>query len=834
MSLQTKLDEVRKDLKGLSIGPDIREKLQQLLMVPVGAIAERRILKSLEFSGMFSRFDQVTEAHFKTFGWIFEDTMECHRGSNPVKIPFVDWLVNGSGIFHVSGKIGSGKSTLMKFLYQHERTEQLLNEWAGESRKLILAHFFFWRAGDTDQRNLNGLLRALLYDILEKCPELIALVFQARWARIISQDWRVMSEEPLFKRDIRDAFELLIHNPHLYKNYRFCFFIDGLDEFEETTEDDYKDLLDLLFSWIRTAPEDIKLCVASREYEVFRKAFIECKSFRLQDLTHKDMENVIRGRLDGFEIPDEETSHSNNKEHLISTILERSDGIFLWVTLVLKSLREGLHYDNRLSSLVQKVNDMPRELEPLFQYLLDNINQSDRTTAYRIFAILRKCREVNFLYLSVQYSFLEDYVANTDFAYAIDVRSLLEARDQEGDIWAKKVYSNARSAEAKLNGYCKGLLELRGQPKYEDMYRLTVSEAAEKVNLNEVIEFTHRSVNDFLSKADVQTDILTACNNFDIVDAISHTFLAELKFNALVANKRQAIYRSEIVKIPSWLDDSSPDAIVRLRSGEGIDTAPFRFLECCNRAMNQFPCRTLGTEVEGEYMLYSAARHIRLDYVSWKLSNNSALVRDNVKAAELVHSLFIGTDENIAGLQFIIDIVRDGRLPHRGANSIWRMAPRRTNREYQLWVALIGQALRWLPDCSLTDKRIIGELLEIALTSGVDLHWFVKIGPLERPCIFRFGNPENEYHSSSKERTRQFLKEREVAKIEDLIDFWKLENREKLLALIARQRAEIGASDTIEIEVSKTDDAITRDFPLDSSDMENLNAEDRGHRQNSR
>lgn len=44
---------------------------------------------------------------------------------------FMNWLSGGKGIFHVAGKLGSGKSTLMKFLCDHPRTKAKLEQWAG-------------------------------------------------------------------------------------------------------------------------------------------------------------------------------------------------------------------------------------------------------------------------------------------------------------------------------------------------------------------------------------------------------------------------------------------------------------------------------------------------------------------------------------------------------------------------------------------------------------------------------------------------------------------------------------------------------------------------------
>lgn len=44
---------------------------------------------------------------------------------------WTNWLSSGNGIFHIAGKLGSGKSTLMKFLCNHPQTKVALQKWAG-------------------------------------------------------------------------------------------------------------------------------------------------------------------------------------------------------------------------------------------------------------------------------------------------------------------------------------------------------------------------------------------------------------------------------------------------------------------------------------------------------------------------------------------------------------------------------------------------------------------------------------------------------------------------------------------------------------------------------
>jgi Cu/Ag efflux protein CusF len=50
---------------------------------------------------------------------------------------FIEWLSSSDGIFHISGKMGSGKSTMMRFLYEHPATRYELNRWAGKYSKIM-------------------------------------------------------------------------------------------------------------------------------------------------------------------------------------------------------------------------------------------------------------------------------------------------------------------------------------------------------------------------------------------------------------------------------------------------------------------------------------------------------------------------------------------------------------------------------------------------------------------------------------------------------------------------------------------------------------------------
>ncbi|KAF6812297.1 hypothetical protein CMUS01_13088 [Colletotrichum musicola] len=91
---------------------------------------------------------------------------------------FVSWLRDENGLFYISGKPGSGKSTIMKSIANDSRTQHLLQGWAQDDGKdLILVQFFFWNSGTKLQQNIEGLYRSILWEVLKQRPDLTSHIF---------------------------------------------------------------------------------------------------------------------------------------------------------------------------------------------------------------------------------------------------------------------------------------------------------------------------------------------------------------------------------------------------------------------------------------------------------------------------------------------------------------------------------------------------------------------------------------------------------------------------------------------------------------------------------
>jgi hypothetical protein len=83
--------------------------------IPIGA----KILGSMSFSDMNSRIAKIPDAHGKKFKWIFFD-QDVAAGASFRGVGFPAWLEQSSQlIYWITGKPGSGKSTLMKYLLGH-------------------------------------------------------------------------------------------------------------------------------------------------------------------------------------------------------------------------------------------------------------------------------------------------------------------------------------------------------------------------------------------------------------------------------------------------------------------------------------------------------------------------------------------------------------------------------------------------------------------------------------------------------------------------------------------------------------------------------------------
>jgi len=147
-------------------------------------LLERRTLESLKFVDMRDRYERISEAHRKTFEWVFDEPGQSSSLSGfPPSQPwdsFSTWLMSNKPLYWITGKPGAGKSTLMKFLSDDRRVLSRLRVWQRD-RPIFTARFFLWNSGSTMQMSRLGLLQSLLHQTVSNFPHEIRRLFPDRW-----------------------------------------------------------------------------------------------------------------------------------------------------------------------------------------------------------------------------------------------------------------------------------------------------------------------------------------------------------------------------------------------------------------------------------------------------------------------------------------------------------------------------------------------------------------------------------------------------------------------------------------------------------------------------
>ncbi|KAK0298695.1 hypothetical protein LTR54_017783 [Friedmanniomyces endolithicus] len=316
------------------------------------------ILKTLHYHGMFDRHLNIPDTYGETGHWIFD----------PQRTPFEPWLQHGHGIFWICGKPGSGKSKLMRFLSEQLQTEQRFRlETSGLPRTVV--SYFFWGAGTQIQRSQEGLLRTLLFQILRECPDLIPVACSERWAQV---DGLRHFEEPWTRKEIRQGFDRVVHQKDLQRN--FFILVDGLDEFsnDEFSADHYALIQDL--TALSSSPY-VRLCVSSRPWNSFLEAFgnDSARCTVVESNTQEDMAEYVDGVLLADPRFQTLADRDSRAQRLVEEIQEISQGVFLWVFLAVRSLLRGLGEHDDVETLLDRLRELPPELERLFERILGSV-----------------------------------------------------------------------------------------------------------------------------------------------------------------------------------------------------------------------------------------------------------------------------------------------------------------------------------------------------------------------------------------------------------------------------------------------------------------------------
>jgi ankyrin repeat protein/nucleoside phosphorylase len=291
---------------------------------------QQRLLDSLHFEQIDARKMTIERAHNKTCSWFLKHP-DYQAWLDPGK------LAEHHGFLWISGKPGAGKSTIMKFAYLKTRKSH---------KNTVIASFFFNARGEYLERSVSGMYRSLLRQLLLGYPDLQKVLEDPE---IVPQNQNGCPPLNILKDIFQEAVSGLGQRP-------FTCFIDALDECDE------QQIMDMV-QYFKGLGEDanndgipLRICFSSRHYPYInirraRRLILEHQPGHVEDLT-----NYITSNLE------------TQDPELLEKLLEKANGVFLWVVLVVKILKDEMASGSLAVS--KRLTEIPSDLRNLFKDIL--------------------------------------------------------------------------------------------------------------------------------------------------------------------------------------------------------------------------------------------------------------------------------------------------------------------------------------------------------------------------------------------------------------------------------------------------------------------------------
>jgi hypothetical protein len=315
----------------------------------------------------------------------YSPTPSIEQSKNPGP-DFVEWLQSGDGVYWIQGKMGCGKSTLMKYVAGHALTREYLMEWA-DGQTLHYPSYYFSKAGTSElQKSLQGLYRTLLATLIQNEERLFRVAFPA---------WQIsdFDHEPT-SAVLREALDNVLTLSDF--SCKYCFFIDGLDEYQETDDDLRRALAKGIFDIAH--PRAVKLVVSSNPEAVFKLQFGNSPTMKLHDRTRRDIIAYVDAEIRRRALPQDLTSVENDQlSSLCDEVISKAEGVFLWVTIAVASILNGIADYETFPQLEFRLRQLDPKLRVLFkQVLTDKVQASHRKEVAK--SLLAESRAKQYLF----------------------------------------------------------------------------------------------------------------------------------------------------------------------------------------------------------------------------------------------------------------------------------------------------------------------------------------------------------------------------------------------------------------------------------------------------
>jgi ankyrin repeat protein/nucleoside phosphorylase len=303
---------------------------------------QAKLVRSLDFPQMGERFQSIRSPYPGTCEWLLTNTK------------YLTWLNDRQfeqhhGLLWLKGKPGSGKSTLMKFIFGHAREQKLAD---------IHISFFFNARGSDTEKSTEGMYRHLLFRLLTDLPE----------TQQVFDDVHVdeLPREPNFVWHINFLERVLMAAIVKLKQRWLWIYIDALDE---GNENQVRDMVAFFTSCLETPGIKLRVFFASRPYPHIRAQNSMGLDIDGENEHIRDIERYVQNKFG--------PGNDSMLYDIQNDIARRSSGVFMWVILVTQKLNKEYDRGCTVFELKEMMSHIPDDLGQFFQEILDQSNGDD-------------------------------------------------------------------------------------------------------------------------------------------------------------------------------------------------------------------------------------------------------------------------------------------------------------------------------------------------------------------------------------------------------------------------------------------------------------------------
>ncbi|KAK8137431.1 hypothetical protein PG984_002924 [Apiospora sp. TS-2023a] len=330
----------------------------------------REYASALEFPDMRFRLERIKKPTKATCEWLCE---------HPV---FTSWMQDRRGIIWLLGHPGTGKSTLVKYALSSRARN------GGEPTPVTISFFFDNSGGTRLQHSVEGLLRSLLCQLVEHCPDLLQGFGWNHTKLPGYSDSRGASNGGLWPVDLLMAhFEKALLQ--ITQSRPVQIFVDALDECRadmanadhETDEiREFVREISRILEDLLDQPYGVALCLSCRHYPRVAGSGAD-NQIVTEDENSNDIKKYLYSELTrGISKEDEAMV-----DPLAKSIADRAHGSFQWVRLV--TSRALRHYGevHNLQKIKEKIEELPTTLSKLYEQITLNLRRERCDQSLKLF-----------------------------------------------------------------------------------------------------------------------------------------------------------------------------------------------------------------------------------------------------------------------------------------------------------------------------------------------------------------------------------------------------------------------------------------------------------------